>query len=114
AVNPGHYELFAYRFKAYDATSGSDKLVGGSGNATFRAGVGNNTIIGGTGTNTVIAQGDVNYSLTSGKLTFGAGTDSLSNIQNAVLIGGFGSNTYTIDPTWKGGLTLITVGGSDA
>jgi Ca2+-binding RTX toxin-like protein len=120
-TDTGNYELFIYRFDAGNATDGNDSLVGGAGNDTLLGGLGDDTlsggagqnvVVGGAGTNTVTESGDVNFALSAAQLV-GPGTDSLTQIQNAALIGGASANSFTIDQTWAGTGTIDGLGGSD-
>ena len=101
---------------------GNDTLDGGDGDDILRGGQGNDTLIGGIGIDTAIyddATGGVTVSLNVGgaQATGGAGTDTLSGIENLtgssfgdVLTGDDGANVLT------GGLgndTLIGGGGID-
>jgi Ca2+-binding RTX toxin-like protein len=121
----GDYELFMYRFSAGNATDGGDKLYGRDGNDTLMGGLGDDTLSGGngtnvldggTGTNTLVESGDYNYTLTNASVTLsgaaGSGTDNLTNVQNAVLTGGPGANSFDVS-AWTGPVTVAGGGGSD-
>lgn len=71
---------------------GNDTLDGGSGNDTLSGNAGNDSIVGGAGTNRLSESGDVNFDLDDTLLT-GLGTDTLSNILEAVLTGGSSANS---------------------
>jgi Ca2+-binding RTX toxin-like protein len=71
---------------------GNDSLDGGAGNDTLSGGNGNDTLNGGGGSDRLLESGDVNFVLTNTQLT-GRGTDTLSGIQSARLIGGGAANT---------------------
>ena len=69
--------------------AGNDTLDGGNGNDTLRGGAGNDTLIGGTGTDTADysdATGavTVDLSVSTAQVTGGAGTDTLSGIENLI------------------------------
>jgi hypothetical protein len=102
----GHYELFMYRFGVYLPNGGFD------GNDTLSGRGGSNTLQGGTGLNTVVDQGDVNFTLSNSQLQFGSATDSLANIQNAVLTGGPSANAFAIN-SWASTVTM-NGGGTDS
>jgi hypothetical protein len=103
-VQNGRYELFIYRFNAYNPGSGNDTFVLNA-NAT-----GNDTIIGGNGTNTIQATASGNFTLSNSQLTgIGNGTDTLSNIKNAILTDSTGSHTLTVSG-WTGGGNISDVG----
>jgi Ca2+-binding RTX toxin-like protein len=83
-------------------------LTGNSGSNTLTGGLGDDTIAGGNGTDTILESGDVNFTLTNTSLT-GNGTDNLSSIERATLIGGASNNTlnasgFTGAVTLDGGL----------
>jgi hypothetical protein len=111
----GDYELFMYRFVAYNANDGNDTLIGGTANTTFVTGNGNAAITGGTGTNTVQQVGNANVTLSSTQLT-GLGTKTLSNIQTVSQIDNSYAtgHTFTIDPSFTGAVTLTAVTGNDS
>ncbi len=107
--------------------SGNDSLDGGAGNDqifgegssfdTLRGGLGNDTLDGGAGTSDLLSEiGDVNFKLTSTQLT-GLGTDTLLNLERAVLVGGASANKLdvslaNIPTTLTGGLGNDTIIGS--
>jgi Ca2+-binding RTX toxin-like protein len=65
--------------------AGADSLVGGDGNDTLAGGDGNDTLAGGTGSDTAdysAATAGVTVNLAAGTATGGAGSDSLSSIEN--------------------------------
>jgi Ca2+-binding RTX toxin-like protein len=101
---------------------GNDILDGGTGNDTLIGGQGNDTLIGGSGTDTAdystaTAAVTVNLSMTGGQNTVGAGTDTLSGIEN--LTGSNYNDTLTGDAndnTLTGGAgnnTLVGGAGND-
>ncbi len=84
---------------------GNDTLDGGAGNDTLDGGAGNDSLIGGDGTDTAsyasaTAAVTVNLALTVAQNTVGAGTDTLSSIENLtgsgfndILTGSISANT---------------------
>ena len=106
--------------------SGNDSLDGGAGNDTLlgeggsfdtlRGGLGNDLLDGGTGTSDLLSEeGDVNFTLTATTLT-GLGTDTLLNLEAAILVGGASGNRLdtslaTIPATLTGGLGNDTIVG---
>ena len=79
---------------------GNDTLDGGAGNDTLVGGQGNDTLIGGSGIDTadystVTAGVTISLGLTGGQNTVGAGTDTLSGIEN--LTGSHYNDTLTGD-----------------
>ncbi|MFK8331342.1 retention module-containing protein [Pseudomonas sp. BJa5] len=101
-----------------NAGAGNDVLIGGAGNDTLNGGDGNDLLIGGDGNDLLIggdgidtasyagAGGPVTVSLatTSAQNTFGAGTDTLSGIEN--LIG----SDYNDNLTGDGNANLLSGG----
>ena len=84
-------------------TNGPVTLIGGTGNDTLLGGSGNDCLDGGGGiTNTVIlsAAGDStgdSFALSNSNLTVtGRGSDTLANIQAAILTGGSGNDTMDV------------------
>ena len=80
--------------------AGNDTLDGGNGDDVLRGGTGNDTLIGGAGTDTAnysdaTAGVTVNLSLAGAQNTVGAGTDTLSGIEN--LTGSAFNDTLTGD-----------------
>jgi Ca2+-binding RTX toxin-like protein len=82
------------------------------GNATLTGAGGNDTIKGGTGTTRLLETGDVNFTLTNTTLT-GLGTDSLTDVQEAVLNGGAGANTFDLSG-FTGAATIAGGANTDA
>jgi hypothetical protein len=111
----GDYEVFMYRFVAYNANGGNDMLIGGTGNTTFVTGNGNATITGGSGANAVKQVGSANVSLTGSLLT-GLGTKNLSNIQTVSQFDNSYTtpHTFTIDSTFTGAVTWIAITNNDS
>jgi len=97
--------------------AGNDTLNGGNGDDTLEGGAGNDTLDGGTGINTATylhATSGVNVSLAiaGAQLTGGAGTDTLTSIQN--LTGTNFSDTLTGDGNANvldGGVGIDTLNG---
>lgn len=94
-----------------DGGTGNDSLVGGLGNDLFTSGLGNDTINGGAGTNEVRESADMNFVLTPTLLT-GVGTDRLTNISAAKLVGGAKGNLIDAS-TFTGSVTLDGGAGND-
>jgi Ca2+-binding RTX toxin-like protein len=84
---------------------GNDSVLGGDGNDTLTGGNGDDTVTGGTGTDsanysTATAGVTVNLSLTTAQATGGAGSDTITEVENAAgsafadtLTGSTGDNT---------------------
>jgi parallel beta-helix repeat protein len=89
--------------------AGNDTLTGGAGNDTISGGAGTNAIDGGAGINTVTEWGSGLFTLTNPLLTDSTTTDQLANIQNAVLNGNPGPNTFLVTG-WTGGGALAGSG----
>lgn len=102
-----------------DGGVGNDTLLGeGSSFDTLRGGLGNDSLDGGIGTSDLLSEvGDVNFTLSASTLT-GLGTDTLLNLEGALLVGGASANrldttSATIPVTLTGGLGNDTlVGGT--
>jgi Ca2+-binding RTX toxin-like protein len=107
-----------------DGGPGADLVDGGKGNDTLVAIAGNDTVIGGAGTDVVSYAGNeqrvrVSLASTTAQDTVGAGTDTITGVENLVggdgndtLIGSAGDNTITGGPgddTIKGGAGVDTV-----
>jgi len=75
-------------------------------------GAGNDTLIGReSGLDRVLARGDANFTLSDSQLT-GQGTDSLTHIDQAELIGGAGNNRLDAS-AFTGSLVILEGGGGD-
>ncbi len=117
-----------------DGGAGNDTLLGGGGNDVFTGGTdndsaagnggndslsggdGKNTLNGGTGSDTLIENVSGTVTLTSSKLTIGTSpnvqTDSLSNFESVLLIGGVGNDSISAS-TAKFAVTLLGGAGDD-
>ena len=100
-----------------DGGDGNDTLLGeGSSFDTLRGGLGDDSLDGGIGTSDLLSEvGDFSFTLTATTLT-GLGTDSLLNLEGALLVGGEGANRLdtslaTIPTTLTGGLGNDTIVG---
>jgi len=91
---------------------GNDTLTGGNGDDELIGGLGDDSLNGGAGTNRVFDAGDVSFTLTNATLT-GMGSDSLTNIQEAHLVGGIGNNTLDAS-AFSGSVTLEGGAGNDS
>ena len=101
---------------------GDDWLHGGAGNDTFLPGPGNNTVFGGGGDDTLTSEGTVlddTFALTwtGGNffLTINATVNELIDIQNLVLNGFQGDDTFIVDLGGASGLSfsLLEINGGD-
>jgi Ca2+-binding RTX toxin-like protein/cyclophilin family peptidyl-prolyl cis-trans isomerase len=93
------------------AGSGDDELQGQAGNDLLTGGMGDDTLDGGDGIDRIAETGDVDWTLTDSALT-GLGSDGLTSIEAALLIGGASGNT--INATGFGGFaTLDGAAGDD-
>jgi Ca2+-binding RTX toxin-like protein len=104
-----------------NVAGGNDGIDGGAGNDTLIGGGGNDRLVGGAGTDTAsyggLAAVTVNLGSTAAQNTVGAGTDTISTVEN--LIGSSGSDTLTgsaganrIDGA-SGNDTIRGLGGND-
>ncbi len=96
-----------------DGGDGNDNVQGlGSSGDTLRGGLGNDTLDGGTGTGDLISEiGDVNFTLSATQL-IGLGTDTLLNLEGAILVGGAGPNAINAS-AFAQPTTLTGGGGND-
>lgn len=102
---------------------GNDTLNGGAGNDSLDAGVGNDTLTGGSGNDQInggdgidqiFESGNFDFLLSSYSLTGnGTGTDSLTSIEVATLIGGSGDNTINASLSSLSSVTLDGGAGND-
>lgn len=99
---------------------GNDTLIGGSGadsldgegdNDLLTGGLGGDQIEGGSGDNTLYESADVNLTLGAATMT-GLGSDTIGNIQFAILIGGNSPNAINASG-FTGQVTLNGAGGND-
>ncbi len=92
--------------------SGNDTFVVGGSAPTIQSPTGSVVLIGGSGgANQIDASGNVDFTLSNWNLTLSNGDSfSLQSIQQAVLTGGGGDNTFDLS-NWTGSGTLI--GGGD-
>ncbi len=98
--------------------AGTDFLNGGSGNDILEGGADNDILDGGSGMDTMraIATGTnpVTFSLTNTSFTgTGLGTDTLTNIEQAILTGGTANDIIDASKFTLGSATLIGGGGKD-
>lgn len=95
-----------------DGGDGDDRVLGsGSSGDTLRGGPGDDTLDGGAGTGDIISEsGDVSFTLTPTQLT-GLGTDSVLNVEGALLIGGASANAINVSTS--GIPTTLTGGGGN-
>jgi Ca2+-binding RTX toxin-like protein len=95
-----------------DGGDGDDQVLGlGSSGDTLRGGPGNDTLDGGAGTGDIISEiGDVSFTLTATQLT-GLGTDTVLNVEGAVLVGGASANAINVSVS--GVPTTLTGGGGN-
>ena len=92
-----------------DGAGGNDSLTGGSGSDSLQGGAGTNWVV----VNTSADIGAFSFTLTDSSLAVTArGTDSLSNIQRASLVGG-SSNDIFDAATFSGNVTLEGGFGND-
>ena len=90
---------------------GSDIITGSGNGDVLTGGDGNDIINGGGGFDTLKESGNVNFVLTDTSLT-GLGSDTLSNLGFAFLIGGLSSNTLNAS-AFTGSVTLQGGDGND-
>jgi Ca2+-binding RTX toxin-like protein len=93
-------------------TLGPVTLLGQAGDDTLTGSASNDSIDGGTGTDMVQQFSNSNQALTDNSLT-GMGTDSLTGIESAWLVGGPSSNTLDASGFNLGPVTLWGQGGDD-
>jgi Ca2+-binding RTX toxin-like protein len=75
-----------------DGGEGDDKVSGqGSSGDTLTGGAGDDLLNGGAGIDTIFETGDTDFTLTATSLT-GIGSDTLTGIERAILVGGSGDN----------------------
>jgi Ca2+-binding RTX toxin-like protein len=88
-----------------------DTLTGNALSNAFTGGPGNDALNGAGGLDRVAESGDVNFTLTDSSLT-GAGTDALTGIEEATLIGG-ASDNLLLASAFSGSVRLEGAGGGD-
>ena len=93
----------------YDA---NDNLIGGSADDGLGGGEGDDSLDGGAGIDYVWESADIDFSLTDSKL-IGKGTDSLLNIEEAVLLGGKSDNIIDASAFTRGSTYLYGNEGTD-
>lgn len=96
-----------------DGGAGNDTLQGNTGNDTLTGALGNDSLLGGEDTDLLLESGNVNFTLTDRSLT-GVGTDSLTDVETAILTGGAGNNRLIATAFSLGGVTLIGGAGNDS
>ena len=90
---------------------GFDLIEGGTGNDSLEGGNGDDTLVGGSGTDVLIESGNVDFLLMSDRL-IGRGLDIFSEIEEANIAGGGGSNTLDASEA-NLEVTLSGAGGAD-
>lgn len=91
----------------------ADQITGNDLDNTFSGGLGNDTMKGGLGTDTVLAVRDANMTLSNTALKIGSETDTLSEIEQALLTGGASANTLDASAFTLGPVTFVGGGGND-
>ncbi|MFM9965515.1 MAG: cadherin domain-containing protein [Planctomycetaceae bacterium] len=89
--------------------AGDDELQGGDDNDTLSGGLGNDILAGGSGTDRLVETGNVHMTLTASTFT-GFGTDSVSDLEEAILTGGSSANS--INASEFGGTSVTLIGGA--
>ena len=92
-------------------STAANTLLGGNGNDTLNGGTGNDTLNGGAGNDRVVQTVNANQTLTN-TLATGTGNDTLVSIEDAILTGGTGNNTFTVTG-WTGTAIINGAGGTD-
>jgi Ca2+-binding RTX toxin-like protein len=98
-----------------DGGTGNDELYGGEGNDSLTGGRGNDIIDGGNGYDTLYASGG-SFTLTNNQLISNSlGSDTLTSIEAAFIIGGGGDDILDASAFTGGGLAgaRVTLFGSD-
>lgn len=96
---------------ALSGDGGHDRLEGAAGDDTLTGGDGDDSLLGGDGTDRVFEEFDGNLTLSNTQLQ-GAGTDSLTSIEEAELKGGDGANHFNAS-AFTGPVTLAGLAGND-
>ncbi len=91
-------------------STAANTLLGGDGNDTLNGGTGNDTLNGGAGNDRVVQTVNANQTLTN-TLATGTGNDTLVSIEEVILTGGAGNNTFTVSG-WTGTATIDGAGGT--
>ncbi len=99
--------VFVYGYGA------NDSLIGGDNDDGLGGGEGNDTLDGGAGVDYVWERADVDFTLTDAQL-LGNGTDSLLNIEEAILSGGESDNIITASAFTLGSTYLYGNEGTDS
>ena len=94
-----------------DGGAGADVLTGGAGDDALTGGLGSDTLDGAGGSDVLVETAGVDLTLTDGSL-LGLGTDSVSRIERALLLGA-GTSPLTFDASAFTGATVL-VGGTGA
>jgi Ca2+-binding RTX toxin-like protein len=109
---PGNDSISGGRFlDSLEGGPGDDSISGGRGRDFLEGGPGDDSISGGFGPDLVEARGDVNFRLTPTAL-IGAGSDTLSGIERARVVGGPGNNVIDAR-SWRRPTVLAGGGGND-
>jgi len=126
----GKYEMLIYTFAAGNAADladvldgesgndtlngdrGNDFLLGGLGNDKLTGAAGDDSFDGGTGIDRLVELGDVNFKLSDTSLT-GMGSDKLTSIEQATLVGGPSANSMDAG-SFSGFVVLQGRGGNDS
>jgi Ca2+-binding RTX toxin-like protein len=89
-----------------DGGNGDDSLNGqGSSGDSLTGGLGDDLLVGGSGIDILIETADVDLSLTANSMT-GIGTDTILQIERAILSGGDGNTRIVVDNSFLGDVTL--------
>ncbi len=96
-----------------DGRAGNDNLIGGAGIDTLTGGAGSNILNGnGTSTDLVLEQVSGVVTLTNTSLNWTGGTNKLSNVELASLVGGSGNDSFNLSG-WSIGSPTVSAGGGD-
>jgi Ca2+-binding RTX toxin-like protein len=95
-----------------EGKSGNDSLYGAEGDDDFYGGDGNDTFYGGIGIDRLVEVADANFTLTDTQLA-GRGTDTLSQVESAVLSGGASNNVLDAASVTAFNVTLDGGKGND-
>lgn len=129
-TDTGKYEMLIYTFAAGNFVDGNDFIDGRGGNDTLNGDRGNDILLGGTGADKLtgdvgndsfdggagvdrlVEVGDVNFKLSDSSLT-GLGSDKLTSVEQAILVGGPSANSMDVS-TFSGLALLQGLGGNDS